>query len=243
MLLQWKRIICLTCLAVLYADACIAAGEDRLVTTAQMKDGEAVPYVLNALNDMPRYVMILFPGSTGIMDPHMEGDQVVYRERTNFLIRSRPYLIDEEFATVATNATSSEERIQAVIDDIKNRFPQAKIYLMGTSRGTGDTIALAGYLSDKIAGEIHTSSLQRINGLDPKKYQNRQLIVHHRNDGCRATPYAAAQWSHEHYGTDFIPVEGGSSVSDPCEALSYHGYYGIEKETMASIKQWVKQGG
>jgi hypothetical protein len=219
------------------------AASEELVTTAKMKSGEPVPYILNSANAAPHYVMILFPGSTGIMDPRMEDGKLVYSEQTNFLIRSRPLIVDDEFATVATNSTSSEERIQAVIDDIKSRFPTAKIYLMGTSRGTGDTMALAGYLSDKIAGEIHTSSLQSIAFFDAKKYTNRQLVVHHRNDGCKATPFGSAQSSHSRYGNEFIAMEGGSSVGNPCEPFSYHGYNGIEKETIDAIKQWVKQGG
>jgi predicted peptidase len=216
------------------------AGEE-LVTTATTKSGATVPYVLNDVNPTPRYVLILFPGGLGVVDPHMENGQLVYQAKGNFLLRARQYIVDDEFATVATNSTSSEEQIQALIDDLKSRFPQAKIYLMGTSRGTTDTMALAEYLQDKIAGEIHTSSMQRIAYFDGKKYQNRQLVVHHRNDSCRNTPVTAAQLSHDRYGTELILMEGGISVGNPCEPFAYHGYNGIEKETSDAIKQWIKQ--
>jgi len=239
---QAGRFLCFLFLTVVSAGICHAAGEDQLITTAKTKDGDVVPYVLNTVSAAPRYVIILFPGSTGVMDPHMEDGHVVYREKNNFLIRARPLIVDDEFATVATNSSSSEQRIQALIDDIKSRFPGAKIYLMGTSRGTYDTMALAGYLSDKIAGEIHTSSLQAIATFNAKKYANRQLIVHHKDDECRATPFSAAQWSHNHYGNDFIAVDGGTSAGDPCEPFSYHGYNGIEKPTIDAIKAWIKQG-
>lgn len=228
-------------LLTMIASTCFA--DDELVTTAVMKNGEAVPYVLNANSALPRYVLILFPGGMGIVDPHMEEGKLVYRAKDNFLLRARPYLVDNEFATVATNATSSEEKVQALLNDLKKRFPQAKIYLMGTSRGTTDTMALADYLSDKIAGEIHTSSMQRIASFNGKKYQSRQLIVHHRDDACKNTPLSAAQWSHDHYGTELILMEGGISVGNTCEPFAHHGYNGIEKETADAIKQWVKQGG
>lgn len=87
---------------------------------------------------------------------------------------------------------------------------------MGTSRGTFDTLALADYLSDKIAGEIHTSSMDRIAWFDPRPYKNRHLIVHHVNDSCRVTPYGAA--------------------------LNAHRRYGTEREAADAIKRWVKQG-
>ena len=228
-------------LLTMMASACLAG--DELVTTAIMKNGEAVPYVWNADSATPRYVLILFPGGMGIVDPHMEEGRLVYRSKDNFLLRIRPYLVDDDFATVATNATSSEEKVQALIDDLKKRFPQAKIYLMGTSRGTTDTMALADYLSDKIAGEIHTSSMQRIASFNGRKYQNRQLLVHHRDDECKNTPLNAAQSSHDRYGTELIVMEGGISVGNTCEPFAHHGYNGIEKETADAIKQWVKQGG
>jgi hypothetical protein len=225
----------------LSAKICIA-GED-LITTAKESNGEIVPYVLNYDNLSPNYVLILFPGGNGIVDPHMVGSKLVYKAKNNFLLRARTYFVDGEFVTVSTNSTQAEERIQALIDDLKQRFPQAKIYLIGTSKGTFDTMRLADFLSDKITGVIHTSSVQGISLFNAKKYGNRQLVVHHRDDSCQFTPFVAAESSHEHYGNDFISMEGGISVGDPCEAFAHHGYNGIEKETVYAIKNWIKQGG
>jgi hypothetical protein len=113
---------------------------------------------------------------------------------------------------------------------------------MGTSRGTFDTLALADYLADKIAGEIHTSSLSRIASLDARRYPNRHLVVHHKLDACFVTPFASAESAHTRYGTDFIAMEGGMSVGNPCEAFAHHGYNGIERETVQAIKGWIRQG-
>ena len=220
---------------------CLAAEE--LVTTARYANGEPVPYVLDTAGASPKYVIILFPGGTGNMDPRIENGQLVYGFKRNFLIRSRPHIVDDEFATVSTNSSRSEERIQAVLDDIKRRFPNARIYLMGTSNGTDPTRSLAGYLSGRIAGVIHTASLNAIRGLDAKKYANRQLLVHHKNDPCPQTSYSSALEAHERYGTEFIAMEGGISVGERCEALSYHGFNGIERETVDAIKKWIRQGG
>lgn len=219
-----------------------AWADDVLVTSAVTKEGTTIPYVLNAASASPKYVFILFPGGNGVVDPHMEGDKLVYGKRSNFLLRARPFFVDAEFATVSTTSTQSEERIQALIDDLSMRFPKAKIYLMGTSRGTFDTMALAPYLSTRIAGEIHTSSINRIASFDGKRFHNRHLVVHHVNDSCHVTGFNAAKASHTRYGTDFIAMEGGISEDDPCEAFAYHGYNGIERETADAIKRWVKQG-
>jgi len=219
------------------------SAEEELITTAQDKSGETIPYILNSENYSPKYVVILFPGGNGNMDPHMQDGKLVYGFKGNFVIKARKYLVDNEFATVATNSTQGEERIQALINDINKRFPASKIYLMGTSNGTFDTLSLTGYLSDKIAGIIHTSSLRQISTLDASKYKNRQLIVHHKDDTCRVTPLSAAEASHNKYGTELIVMEGGISVGDPCEPLAHHGFNGIVKETVDSIKNWIRQAG
>jgi hypothetical protein len=229
-------------IALFSAQVCFAVEE--LITSAHYSNGEQIPYILNYQTQDPKYVIILFPGGTGRVDPHMEDGILRYSAKNNFLVRSREFIVDDEFATVTTNSSSSEERMQGILDDLKSRFPHAQIYLMGTSNGTFSTTALADYLSDKIAGEIHTSSLSsRIYYFDAHKYKNRQLIVHHKNDECRKTPFSAAEHSHLKYGNDFIAVEGGTSVGDPCEAFAYHGYDGIENETIQAIKNWIKQGG
>lgn len=235
------RVLNICFFAMAFSSQVCVAGED-LVDTAQDKNGDVVPYILNYRNLSPRYVLILFPGGMGIVNPRMENGKLVYSAKSNFLLRAREFIVDDEFATVTTNSTQLEERIQAIIDDLKRRFAAAQIYLVGTSNGTFDTMKLAEYLSDKIAGEIHTSSLNGISSLDAKKYRNRHLVVHHRRDGCRVTNFGAAEASHERYGTDLIAMDGGISVGDPCEAFAYHGYNGIEKETVEAIKKWIRQG-
>jgi hypothetical protein len=237
-----------TGLAVLLAASALSSqpcrAEEELITSARYPGGEQVPYILDFEKTAPpRYVIILFPGGAGTVDPRMENGKLVYGFRGNFLLRSRKFIVDDRFATVTTNSTQSEQRIQAVLDDIKTRFPDARVYLMGTSNGTFSTMALAGYLSDKIAGEIHTSSLSKIYGFDARKYKNRHLVVHHKDDACRLTLFSSAKASHEKYGNDFIAMEGGISVGDPCEAFAHHGYNGIERETVDAIKKWILQGG
>jgi len=234
--------VVLSALALLLAAGGACAAEE-LVTTAHFAGGDPVPYILDAESASPRYVVILFPGGSGQVNPRLQGGKLVYGFRGNFLVRSRPLIVDEEFATVTTNTTHDPEQVQALLDDVKRRYPQAKIYLMGTSNGTAATMALADYLSGRIAGVIHTSSLEEIYRFDARKYKNRQLIVHHRNDGCRVTPFFAAETAGRRGGADFIAMEGGISVGDPCEARAYHGYNGIERETIDAIKAWIKRGG
>jgi len=228
-------------LVLILTTAVCFAGEE-LITTARDKNGKVIPYILNYQNLSPHYAIILFPGGNGYVNPHMEGDRLVYNLQKNFLLRSRKFIVDDEFVTVTTDSSDSTDRIQAILDDLKRRFSGLQIYLMGTSNGTISTIALAEYLSDKIAGEIHTSSRASIASFDAKKYMNRHLVVHHQLDACSATPLYAAKKSNEKYGTDLLIMTGGKDEGHPCQALSHHGYNGIERETVDAIKEWIKQG-
>jgi hypothetical protein len=214
---------------------------EELIASATHPNGEVVPYVLNSESPAPRYVIILFPGGSGIMDPRIVDGRLQYGFRGNFLIRVRPLIVDNEFATVSTNTTRSPERMQALLDDLKRRFPAAQIYLMGTSNGSDATMRLATYLSERIAGVIHTSSPPAIRDFDGRQYKNRQLIVHHRYDDCRYTPFSAARISHERFGTELIAMEGGVRSGDPCEPYGHHGFNGIERETITAIKNWVRR--
>ncbi len=175
------------------------------------------------------------------MDRHMDNRELVYGYSNNFLFRARSFLVHVEFVTAITNSTELKDHIRAAIDDLKRRFPTAQIYLMGTSNGTHDTMALADYLSGRIAGQIHPPSLQQNASFDARKYHNRQLIAHHRQVSCRRTPFSAAEVSHDHYRNDFIALQGGTSAGAPCKALTLQGCSGVERETIEAIKKWIKQ--
>ena len=220
-----------------------ARAETELVMTAKFQNGDPVPYMLDSVSPNPKYVIVLFPGGSGDMNLRMEDGKIKFGLFGNFLIRSRPLFVDSDFATVSTNSTSSEERVQALLDDIKRRYPEAKVYFIGTSNGTGPTMRLAEFLQDKVAGEVHTSSRSQVYSFDGKAYRNRHLIVHHINDWCRVTPYGSAKRSNEKFGTELITMEGGISTGNECEAYAHHGYNGIEKETVDAIKAWIRKGG
>ena len=69
------------------------------------------------------------------------------------------------------------------------------------------------------------------------------LVVHHKWDGCPYCKYddlpnlmnkltAAPR-------KELISVEGGQSKGDPCEAMAYHGFNGIEQQVVTKIAEWI----
>jgi hypothetical protein len=128
------------------------------------------------------------------------------------------------------------------VADLQARFGPLKVYVVGTSRSTEATIALSRSMDGQVAGFVHTSSMNAISGLDPRQSKSRNLIVYHEKDLCRVTVPSNGKASHDRYGTELIAMNGGRSTGDDCEAFAYHGYNGIERETVDAIKAWITKG-
>jgi hypothetical protein len=70
------------------------------------------------------------------------------------------------------------------------------------------------------------------------------LVVHNRDDGCPASPFGDAAGAmarmQQARVKELLAVSGGSLRSGPCDALSPHGYYGIEDQVVPAIIAWIK---
>ena len=78
---------------------------------------------------------------TCVIDPR--GAEIVTSHEERWTSGSYRYverlLLPQE--RIGVHIKEDPARIQAVLDDLARRFPAAKVYLMGTSNGTGPTIA------------------------------------------------------------------------------------------------------
>jgi hypothetical protein len=215
---------------------------DELVTSVKAADGDTVRYVLTSVGTTPHYAVILMPGGNGVLPLQPQDGKLTGKLNGNFLIRSRTLFADSQFVAASTSATSTPGRMLAIVQDLERRYGKIAVYVIGTSRSTESTLALAGPLDGQVAGFIHTSSMNRIANFDPRALKSRHLIVAHSRDTCRVTKPANAEASHRSYGTDLILMDGGKTVGDDCEPWAYHGYNGIEKETVDKIKAWILAG-
>ena len=130
-------------LLVLAGSAGPALARDELVTTARTAGGETIPYILTSKPGTPAYAVILMPGGPGRVNPRMMDGKLVFSAGGNFLIRSRELFADGRFVAVSTDATSTPDRMLAIIRDLQARYGQIAIYVIGTSRSTEATMALA----------------------------------------------------------------------------------------------------
>jgi hypothetical protein len=169
-------------------------------------------------------------------------NELAFSGDSNFLIRSREKFAGPQFVVASTDATSTPGRILAIARDLQKRYGQIAIYVIGTSKSTEATMALARPLDGLVAGFVHTSSMSAISSFDTRGLTSRQLIVLNKKDACRVTSPSAAIANHNKYGTALIEMDGGKSTGPDCEAFAYHGYNGIEAETVAKIEDWILAG-
>lgn len=126
------------------------------------------------------------------------------------------------------------------------------VWLVGTSRGTGSAANAAIRLKRDIHGLVLTSSVTRRNkkGVDVLSMGLGEIVIPvmvlaHEADDCKVTPAADAERIIKRLKRaprkELKLMSGGLPPrSAACEALSAHGFFGIEKETVDAIAQFIK---
>jgi len=256
-----KRLAAIAMLAV--AAAAQAASEEAV--TIPTRDGVTLSYLLvHEPATAPKIIVVSFIGGPGVINlaKRAAAGPLKFGPTVNFLIRARAQFADAEFADVIVDAPSDQlpggmadefrmsaqhqADIRALLADLRKRFPDARIYLMGTSRGSISVAALAASLGDAVQGAVLSSTVTNrdkvgaaLSGFDFDTIKIPLLLVHHRQDGCFTSPYAGA----ERLGKRFplVSVSGGDAAqSGPCEPLSPHGYIGLDAEVAKAVRAWMQ---
>jgi hypothetical protein len=209
---------------------------------------------------------LLFPGSGGLLRLRKEKEQIRFSPG-NFLVRSRSEFVNRHIVTAILDAPADQQSgwgmsdefrlgdkhmadISAVLEELKKRFPQLPVFLIGTSRGTISAASLAARLGPQVSGTVLSSTMFRpagrksqqpgpgLSGFDFTSIKIPALLVHHVSDECAVTPYSDAARLSEKY--PLITVFGGAPPqSGPCDAHSQHGFFGKESETVEQIVNWM----
>jgi pimeloyl-ACP methyl ester carboxylesterase len=242
----------------LLAPAAPLAAEELI--SLQTRSGVTQSFYLTKPAGTPRAALVLFPGGDGKLRNYGPADL----KRGNFLVRSRDLFVQRGFTVAVFDAPSDEGSgmtdfrtskqhatdIAAVVAWLR-QSGGAPVWLVGTSRGT-ISAALGAARTAGIAGLVLTSSVTRASrreretvydaGLSEIKIP--VLVVHHRQDACPICPFADTGQLLESLAQaprkELLAFEGGAAPrSDPCEALSAHGYLGIERQVVAAISEWI----
>jgi hypothetical protein len=238
-----------------------AALADQIVTLKTRGDSTQSYLLLADPGAALKVVAVMFPGGQGQVRLPAELSRLDLNPRGNFLVRTREMFREPELAVAIIDAPSDRQQagmddgfrtgrehsddLAAVVKDLRGRFPQAKVFLVGTSRGTLSAAYVGRALNGAVDGVVLTSTVlfsgrrgMSLSGFDFGAIKAPLLFVHHAQDACRVCPYSAAEYLGRTY--PLITVRGGKPAeSEECEPLSAHGYYGKEAETVSAIKSWI----
>lgn len=213
----------------------------------------------------PKASIILFAGGHGGLQ--VADDGAYGWGKGNFLVRTRQLFADAGLAVAVIDAPSDRKApgflngfrqtrehaadVAAVITWLKQQAP-VPVWLAGTSRGTQSAAYIATELSRAQGGPdglVLTASIltdpkgRAVPNMPLEKVGIPVLVVHHEHDGCRLCAFsempalmsrlAAAPKS------ELITMSGGKNVGDPCEAMAYHGFNGLEPEVVGKISRWI----
>ena len=210
--------------------------------------------------------VILFAGGNGGLQITPQGSFKYLGG--NFLIRMRQAFVDQGLTVVIVDAPSDRQKDPFLggfrqtpqhLEDMKIVIARVRqqvnlpVWLIGTSRGTQSV----GYIATQLSGAegpdgiVLTSTIltdetgRAVPKMELSKITIPVLVVHHRDDGCKLCAFSSMPSLMDGLTNarkkELIAVTGGQNRGDPCKALAYHGFNGIEATVVADIANWIKQ--
>jgi pimeloyl-ACP methyl ester carboxylesterase len=239
--------------------ASLARAADRLVTI-ETRPGVKVGYYWMERPDA-KATIVLLPGGEGGLGMK---DGVPMSQ--NFLTRSRDLFAAAGYNVAAVGKPSDHNNLDSYFRSTDDHIADLRavveklrefgkpVWLVGTSLGTISAAAVASAQPPvPLAGIVLTSSVTTttrsvrftVPMLPLANVKVPVLVMHHKNDQCPACEPGQA-----HRILDAMPnapvkkllfVEGGDRfpTGDPCEALHFHGYIGMEKEAVGQVTGWI----
>lgn len=184
----------------------------------------------------------------------------------NFVVRTRQMFADQGVMVAVLDAPSDRQRAPFLAgfrqtpdhaEDIRAAIAwlrtQAKVpvWLVGTSRGTQSAAYVALQLPDGdgpdglvLSSTILTDNQGRaVPAMPLGKLHLPVLVVHHAQDGCSLCRFSDVPLLMDKLANvprkQLLTIQGGLSRGDPCEAMAYHGFNGVEREVVEQTVAWI----
>lgn len=204
--------------------------------------------------------VLLFPGGDGGFGKVEEGRAT----GQNFLVRTAPLWLAQGFNVAIFGRPSDRpalgwnERLEpAHLADIRQALRAVQerssvpVWLVGTSRGTVSATAFAIAHQDEVAGLVLTASVTRhgkpgaVPTQDIARLRLPVLVMHHQRDACAlCQPHEVPnilRGLRQAPVKKLLMVDGGAGPSgDPCHALHWHGFIGMEAEAVRLVAEWMR---
>jgi hypothetical protein len=143
------------------------------------------------------------------------------------------------------------------MNDLRLRYPGLPIWAVGNSRGTISAAVMGTPMTPPdqtrpADGLVLTSSLtgpdaisEDLRGVALESIVAPALIVTHIDDACRLTRPEDSDALRDRFSAStrvhVMHVSGGSTpVSDACDPLAPHGFFGVDQKVVDAITKWIK---
>lgn len=184
----------------------------------------------------PRGAIILLAGGDGQIGVGPDG---AIARQGNELVRTRAAYAAQGFAVLVPDCCVA---VPAAVQYMRSF---GRVTLVGTSRGTQRAARgiAAGARPDRLvltSGFLSNESGDRdnvMNMLGTPAALPPTLVVHHRQDQCfKTSPAGVAPFIAWAGGKARVTwLDGGTSVGNPCQARSYHGFNGIDGQVVSAV--------
>ena len=244
----------------LFPNVTLAA--DAKLITVQTPRGASQPFLF-AAPDKPKAGVILFVGGDGSLSKNEKKFLLrTYKDFVNKGLMVALIDVPSGKENIFPKFRISKKHASDMVAVIKymNKKADVPVWLVGTSLGTFSAASVAIKKQKWVSGLVLTSTVTALDkkygwsrkfpkgvlGLNLQKLKKPVLIVAHKGDECAVTPPADASKLKGKLSrsprVEIAMLEGGSfPESDPCHALSQHGFYGIEGEAVNRIAAFILQ--
>ena len=196
-----------------------------------MRDGQAVagrPYIFSRQREVfsqPQFAVVVVDAPSDVKEMSQE-----FR------------LSDRHSADMAT-----------VVLELRTRFPNSKIVVLGHSRGTVSAGYISSRMGDKIGALVLLSGVYRASKLDPlipssgpglseldlDSLKVSTLITHNTKDACPAAPFKAAEELSGKVATIWVTGGDEANTGSPCGPGTNHWFVGMERVVGAEVSNWL----
>jgi dienelactone hydrolase len=216
----------------------------------------------------PIAVLVLYIGGDGTMN---FAAGAVNNGSPNTVARNRYHFAAEGFVVALVdgandfNATTIGLRgrrlgpahladLKAVMADLRARYPSLPIWSVGHSNGALSAAVTAISVEPPADGLVLMSSVtgdpatptENLGLLDIESIRAPALIVSHHADGCVFTKPEDSRALRKRFVAServkFRDFNGGSApLTDPCDPLAPHGFFGIDQKVVDAITKWISR--
>ena len=264
-------IVLLLSIASAHADTIVTLERSRTPAACALDNNPVQQsYILVETNTDARAVLLLFPGGTGklnIADQMLGINSNNFLVRSRHLFVGHDFHI--AVMDAATDflscpgglrghrlSTEHSSDIAAVIEDLRFRYAGKPVWTVGTSRGSTSAAQAAAVLAAGSSGPDGVLLSSSVTGFSAsantlldvalESISVPTLIVAHHDDACPVTPPGDSQNIKMRListpkSAIRIFSDGLPAISEACDALSPHGYFGIEHRVIRKMSRWIKK--